>query len=81
MVELDRIQEIVQHLDLVRVKTTLFHLVGHKLAGTNKDISLFFQSLAFLALEDTRCFSKLLSQIRECDLLYLLDCFRLLLYL
>ena len=31
---------------------------------------LFFQSLSFLAFEDTRCFSKLLSQIRECDLLY-----------
>ena len=42
---------------------------------------LFFQSLTLFALEDTRCFCKLLSQIRECDFLYLLDCFRLLLYL
>ena len=42
---------------------------------------LFFQSLSFLALENTRGFRKLLSQIRECDFLYLFDCFRLLLYL
>ena len=42
---------------------------------------LFFQSLTLLALEDTRCFCKLLSQIRKCDFLYLLDCFRLFLYL
>ena len=42
---------------------------------------LFFQSFSFLTLENTRCFRKLLSQIRECDLLYLLDCFRLFLYL
>ena len=31
---------------------------------------LFFQSFSFLTLENTRCFRKLLSQIRECDLLY-----------
>ena len=42
---------------------------------------LFFQSLTLLAFEDTRCFCKLLSQIRKCDFLYLLDCFRLFLYL
>jgi len=42
---------------------------------------LFFQSLTLLAFEDTRCFCKLFSQIRECDLLYLLDCFRLFLHL